>query len=292
MNGMNPFYSDKNICLRLRVSYENQERLKAHCHTSHLPLFSLKRDQFFNIRFEYKTFTCTYKEKKQTFSYSDVNKIETVADGLIIYLSDNRYISIAPENFEKHNSELYDIVTFLRKYNRKKFCELEEIVYPDEITERYKSEKEPIDKIAFELSDRDIARLWWYDYLIDERMLTLIIPVLIGFSVAILLQNPWLAILSTIVTVLIVIMSITILKYKDSFTQNHKGKLYALLYDDILVIRLRNTDLELEYHSMKRLKNLFGFWRMKSGNFFVLTLPKRIVEENTSFFDKLYKKIK
>ena len=65
-----------------------------------------------------------------------------------------------------------------------------------------------------------------------------------------------------------------------------------MLYDDLLVIRLRNTDLELEYHSMKRLKNLFGLWRMKSGNFFVLTLPQKIEEENPLFFKELSNKVK
>ena len=68
--------------------------------------------------------------------------------------------------------------------------------------------------------------------------------------------------------------------------------LYAFMYDKVLIIRLRNTDLELEYDSMKRKKSLLGLWRMKSGNFFVLTLPKRVEKENELFFKKLYEKIK
>ncbi len=44
----------------------------------------------------------------------------------------------------------------------------------------------------------------------------------------------------------------------------------------------------LDYSTMKRLKNAIGLWRMKSGNLFVLTLPKRIEKENASFFDALY----
>ena len=289
---MKLFYSDKDICLRIRVSYENQEKLKAQISALSSPLFALKRDHFFNIRFEYKSFTCTYQGKKKEFSYSDVEKIETVTEGLILYLSNGKYISIATENFEKHNSALYDTVTFLKRHNRRIFSEHEEIVYPDDTTERYKSEKEPIANISFELSEQEINRLWWYDYLIDEKMLTLIIPVVIGFLIAIFFQNIWLAILSVFVAILILILTVMQLKYKDGYIQNHQGRLHALLYDDLLVIRLRNTDLELEYHSMKHLKNLFGLWRMKSGNFFVLTLPKRIEEENPLFFKELSNKVK
>ena len=289
---MKLFYSDKDICLRIRVSYENQEKLQTQIPKSTSPLFTLKRDHFFNIRFEYKSFTCTYQGKKQEFSYGDVEKIETGTDGLILYLSNGKYISIATENFEKHNSELYDIAAFLKRHNRRIFSERAEIVYPDDTTERYKSEKEPTTKISFELSEREINRLWWYDYLIDERMLALIIPVIIGFIIAIFLQNIWIAILSGFVTILILILTVMQLKHKDGYIQNHQGRLHAFLYDDLLVIRLRNTDLELEYHSMNSLKNLFGLWRMKSGNFFVLTLPKRIKEENPLFFKELSNKVK
>ena len=289
---MKLFYSDKNICMRLRVSYENQERLKAHIDTSFAPLFALKRDQFFNIRFEYKTFTCTYQGKKQEFSYKDVKKIETITDGLIVYFNNGKYISIATENFEKHNSELYDIVAFLRRYNRRIFSEREEIAYPDDAEESYRSDTEALSKITFELSEKEINWLLWYDYLIDEKMLAFIIPIFVGLLVAVVLQNIWIAILAGFVLILTIILTIMFFEHKDSYIRNHQGLLYALLYDDILVIRLHNTDLELEYNTMKRLKNAMGLWRMKSGNFFVLTLPKRIAKEHSSFFDSLYQKIK
>ena len=287
---MNLFHSDKDICFRIRVSHENQEKLQAQILSSASPLFSLKRDHFYSIRLEYKSFACTYQGKKQEFSYRDVEKIETVTDGLIIYLSNGKYVSIATEAFEKHNSELYDIAVFLKKHNRKRFFEREKIVFPDDTSERYTSEKEPIAKISFELSGQEIAHLLWYEYLIDEKMLALIIPTMIGFFLAIVLQNVWIAILSGFVTILMLPLLSMHLKYKDSYIHNHQGRLYAFLYDDLLVVRLHTTDLELEYHSMTRLKNLFGLWRMKSGDFFVLTLPKRIVEENALFFDELYKK--
>ena len=289
---MKLFYSDKDICMRLRVSYDNQERLKLHIDQSFAPLFALKRDQFFNIRFEYKTFTCTYQGKKQEVSYEDIKKIETITDGLIVYFNNGKYISIATENFEKHNSELYDIVAFLKRYNRRLFTEREEIEYPDDAEGRYRSDKEPISKIAFELSEKEITRLLWYDYLIDEKMLAFILPIFVGLFVAVVLQNKWIAIWAGFVLILTVILTAMFLLHKDSYIRNHQGLLYALLYDDLLVIRLHNTDLELEYNTLKRLKNAMGLWRMKSGNFFVLTLPNRIEKENISFFDALYQKIK
>ena len=289
---MKLYYSDKDICMRFRVSCENQERLKTHIDQSFAPLFTLKCDQFFNIRFEYKTFTCTYQGKKQEFSYKDIKKIETVTDGLIIYLNDAKYVSIATESFEKHNSELYDVVAFLKRYNRRIFSERAEITYPDDAEGRYKSDKEPVSKITFELSEKEIARLLWYDYLIDEKMLVFIIPIFVGLLVAVILQNVWIAILAGFMLILTMNLTVMFLEHKDSYIRNHQGQLHALLYDDLLVIRLHNTDLELEYNTMKRLKNIFGLWRMKSGNFFVLTLPKRIEEQNASFFDTLYQKIK
>lgn len=288
---MNLFHSDKDICLRIRVSYENQEKLQAKTPISYHPLFLLKHDHSFNIKFEYKSFTCSYQGKKQVILYSDIEKIETVTDGLVIYFTNGKYISIATENFEKHNSVLYDIVVFLKRHNRRIFSEREEIVYPDDITERYNSEKEPIATISFELTKQEIARLLWYDYLIDEKMLTLIIPVIMGYLVAILLQNVWIAILSGLATILILFFTVMYIWHKDGYLQNHQGRLYALLYDDILVVHLRNTDLELEYHAMNRLKNLFGLWRMKSGNFFALTLPRRIEAENPLFFGELYNRV-
>ena len=131
----------------------------------------------------------------------------------------------------------------------------------------------------------------WYDYLIDEKMLALILPIFVGLFVAVVLQNIWIAILAGFVLILTVILTVMFLEHKDSYVRNHQGLLYALLYDDLLVICLHNTDLELEYNTMKRLKNAMGLWRMKSGNFFVLTLPKRVESENASFFDELYQKI-
>ena len=284
------FYNEKNIRIHLRVSYENQERLKARIDPSAAPLFPLKRNQFFNVRFEYKSFTLTYQGKKQEFAYSDIQKAETNADGLIIYLHHGKYVSIATENLEKHNSALYDAVVFLKKHNRRFFSEREKISYPEDAEGRYRTEKEPLTKISFSLSKQEIRRLLWYDYLIDEKMLCLILPIIVGFLASALFQNGWIAVLSGFTAILMLIVTAMYFKHKSGYKRNLQGLLYALLYDDFLVIRLHDTDLELEYEGMKRMKSLVGLWRMKSGDFFVLVLPKRIEEENTAFFDTLYKK--
>lgn len=286
------FYSDKDICIRLRVSDENQERLKDKVSKSFAPLFALKRNQFFNIRFEYKTFTCTYQGKKQEYTYKDIEKIETITDGLIIYLNNDKYISVATERFEKHNTELYDAVLFLKRYNRRIFCKIEEISYPDEDCDgRYKSDKEPISQIVFELSDNEINRLLWYEYF-GEKTLPLIVTVVLGMLTAIVMRDLWVAMPLVFLAIPILISTITFFGEKDGYIKNHRGMLYALIYDEVLVIRLNNADLELEYNTMKRLNNTMGLLRIKSGNFFVLTLPKRIENENPSFFDTLYQKIK
>lgn len=288
---MKLFHSDKDIRFCLCVSYENQERFKAHIDAAFSPLFPLKRDRCFHIKWEYQSFTCTYQGKKQRFPYNEIEKIETITDGLVVYLDNHKYIAIATEKSEKHNTELYDTVLFLKRHHRKIFSETAEISYPDDRDGRYKSSKEPLAKITFELSENEIARLLWYDYLIDERMLAFLLPIFVGLLAAVVLQNIWIAILPGFLLILTIALTVMFLAHKDNYVRNHRGRLFALLYDELLVIRLHETDLELEYRTMTRCKSIWGLWRMKSGDFFVLTLPQRIEKENASFFDVLYQKI-
>lgn len=290
---MRSYYSDKKVCFRIRVSFENMERMKPHIDTSYVPLFALKKDKYYSLRFEYKIFTCSHQGKKQEFSYNDIKRVETQADGLIIYLTNGAYLSISTEKSENHNTELYDIVKFLKKYCRKAFFEIEEISYPEDETSRYQAKEEPISKISFVLSDKEISKLLWYDYLIDERMLIFVVLTAISLLIAVIIKNiVFFAVFAVIITIPSVSPTVMFWRNTEGYVKNHRGELYALMYDDLLVIRLRDTDLELEYATMKRLKSFFGLWRMRSGDFFVLTLPKRIVMDNISFFDQLDKKVK
>ena len=64
------------------------------------------------------------------------------------------------------------------------------------------------------------------------------------------------------------------------------------MFDELLVVRLRYTDLELEYGSMKDKKSFMGLWRLQCSDFYTFVLPSRVVEENASFFDMLRAKIR
>ena len=88
------------------------------------------------------------------------------------------------------------------------------------------------------------------------------------------------------------ILTVMFLQEVDGYVKNHQGSLSALLFNNLLVVRLHNTDLDLEYRTMQPKIPFFGLWRMKSGKFFVLTFPIRLEEEHTLFFETLYKKIK
>ncbi len=288
---MGLFHSDKAICLRLRVSFENQRILCDHIDAPYAPLFQIKQNQFYNIRFEYKDFTCTFQSKKQKFTYEDIQKIATIHNGLIIYLNNNLYLSIATENYERHNSELLDVVMFLKRHCRGVFVETEEILFPENEDSRYKSNQEPISQISFELSDKEIRHLLWYDYLISEKMLIQFIAIVIGALVSILLKNLWLAILTCTTIVLTLVLTIMFIKEKDRYAKNFQGILYLMMYDKVLVVRLHYTDIDLEYNTMKKLKNKCGMWRIKSGDFFILALPKRLENESSSFFNELYSKM-
>lgn len=288
---MSLFHSRGSISLKIKISYENQDKMNRQALNSFLPLFNLKRDEIFSVCFENKLFTCTYKGKRESFSYKSILKAETNKDGIIIYLDNQRYISVATDKTEKHNSQLYDIVLFLKCRCRKAFLRGEEIQYPDLEDGRYKSCKEPVDKISFTLSHKELRRIIRYDYLIGEGTIARAIPIIIGASVSLLLQSIWLAILSAIVLVISVVLTVMYVKESKGFIKNHQGLLHAFLYDDLLVIRLSNTDLELEFEAMKRLKSIWGLLRIKSGDFFALTLPLRVEKENPAFFEALYSKI-
>lgn len=288
---MNYFVVNKNICMRIRVSCENQELMRKYADRSYTPLFELKGEQILALKFEYNSFTCTYNTKKQEFVYKDIKKIETHTDGIIIYLNNGTYLSIATERCEKHNSELYDIVVLLKRRCHRVFAKGDKIIYPDYDSGRYVTNKEAIAQIPFTLSEKEIKRDLWYDYLIQERMSIFTVVILIALISAVITQN--ILIMAGALPIIIIDIILTVLWAKDidGYIKNHQGQLYLFLYDEVLVVRLHSTDLELEYSTMKRKRDFFGLWRMKSGNFFVLTLPKRVVKENPLFFEELYRKV-
>ena len=160
---MGVYYNDKNVCFRIRVSFENQNIMKRHTKDAFSPLFQLKQNEYYSLKFKYKNFVCSYLKTKREFLYKDIQSVEMFEDGIILYLKEGLYISISVENSEKHNTELYDIATFLKRRCRRRFSVNTPIFYPEEdIDARYKSDKQPLLQISFSLTDRELKQLLWY----------------------------------------------------------------------------------------------------------------------------------
>lgn len=291
---MGVYYNDKNVCFRIRVSFENQNIMKRHTKDAFSPLFQLKQNEYYSLKFKYKNFVCSHLKTKREFLYKDIQSVEMFEDGIILYLKEGLYISISVENSEKHNTELYDIATFLKRRCRWRFPVNTPIFYPEEdIDSRYKSDKQPLLQISFSLTDRELKQLLWYDYLFSERMIVLIIAAIAFVLMAAVLWNVWLLVVAIGIAVFCVVLSkFSFFDMLDRYIKNHQGILQMLIFEDLLVVRLRHTDLELEYDSMRRKKTVFGLWRLKCSDFFTLILPNRIVNENSAFFEMLYSKIK
>lgn len=280
-------------CFRIRVSFENQNIMMRHIDVSYSPLFTLKRDQFYLLKFENKVFTCTCLKTKQRFVYKDIQKIETKEEGVVIYLNDNHYIAIAAEHTERHNTELYDIVIFLKHRCRFRFHGKTKISYPeDENEERYSSKKAPSMQMSYSLTDRELKWLVWYEFLFSDHNIIFIIGAVISILIAFLFRGAWLLVPIVAIVAFFVIFGKSLLEEIEGYTQNHQGLLQMLLYDSLLIVRLRSADLELKYCSMKEVQTFLGLWHLNCGPFFTLVLPARLVKENPEFFAALYAKMK
>ena len=291
---MGIYYNDKKVCFRIRVSFENQNIMKRHTNDAFPPLFQLKQNEYYSLKFTYKNFVCSHLKTKREFLYKEIQHVDMFEDGIILYLKEGLYISISVENSEKHNTELYDIVTFLKRRCRWSFSVNAPISYPEEdIDERYKSDKQPLWQISFSLTDRELHQLLWYDYLFHKRMIVFIIAAIVFLFRAAVLWDVWLLIAAVAIAVFCLVLSkYTFFDILDGYIKNHQGILQMLIFDELLVVRLRHTDLELEYDSMRHETSIFGLWRLKCSDFFTLILPNRIVNENSAFFDMLYAKMK
>ena len=291
---MGLYYNDKKMCFRICVSHENQNLMIKHTNDTFSPLFQLGQNEYFSLKFTHKTFSCSYLKKTQEFLYRDIQSVETYADGMILYLKEGFYIPIPVGNSEKHNTELYDIVTFLKRRCRWRFSVNAPFSYPEEETdERCQSDRQPLWETSFLLTDTELKQLLWYDYLFGEKMIVFIIVAAVFLLASIALWNILLLIAAGIFVVLCLLLSkFSFLDTLDGYIKNHQGILQMLIFEELLIVRLRHTDLELEYDSMKHIRSVFGLWRLKCGDFFTLVLPNRIVNENAAFFDMLYTKIK
>ena len=291
---MGLYYNDKKMCFRIRVSYENQNAMTKHINDAFSPLFQLKQNEYCSLKFTYKNFICSHLKTKRAFLYKDIQSVEVFEDGIVLYLKEALYISISVEDSEKHNTELYDVATFLKRRCRWRFSVNAPISYPEEdVDARYKFDKQPLWQVSFSLTDRELKRLLWYDYLFSERMIVFIIAAIVFLLMVAVLWNVWLLVVAIAITVFCLVLSkFSFFDSLDGYIKNHQGILQMLIFDELLVVRLRHTDLELEYDSMRRKQSVFGLWRLKCSDFFTFVLPIRIVDENRAFFDMLYEKIK
>ena len=172
---MGIYYNDKKVCFRIRVSFENQNIMKRHTKDAFPPLFPLKQNEYYSLKFTYKNFVCSHLKTRREFLYKEIQHVEMFEDGIILYLKEGLYISISVENSEKHNTELYDIVTLLKRRCRWRFSVHAPISYPEEdLDGRYQSNKQPLWQISFSLTDRELHQLLWYDYLFHKRMIVFI----------------------------------------------------------------------------------------------------------------------
>ena len=256
---MGIYYNDKNVCFRIRVSFENQNIMKRHTKDTFSPLFQLKQNEYYSLKFTYKNFVCSHLKTKREFLYKDIQSVEMFEDGIILCLKEGLYISISVENSEKHNTELYDIVTFLKRRCRWRFSVNAPISYPEEdIDERYKSDKQPLWQISFSFTDRELKQLLWYDYLFSERMIVFIIAAIAFVLMAAVLWNVWLLFVAGFFAILCFALSkFSFFDTLDGYIKNHQGILQMLIFEDLLVVRLRHTDLELEYDSMRLTNRYF-----------------------------------
>ena len=71
---MGVYYNDKNVCFRTRVSFENQNIMKRHTKDAFSPLFQLKQNEYYSLKFKYKNFVCSHLKTKRE-SYTKIFKV-------------------------------------------------------------------------------------------------------------------------------------------------------------------------------------------------------------------------
>ena len=289
---MGLFYRREEECFRIRVSFENQNVMMKHIDASLSPLFTLKRDQYYTLKLAKKSFTCTCSKTKQQFDYKDIQKVKTIAEGVVIYLTDDRYIAIAAEHTERHNTELYDIVTVLKSRCRFRFHGKTKISYPEnETDERYSSKKPPLMHLSFSLTDGELKWLVWYEFLFGQKVIIILLVFAVPLLVEVITGGDWIWIPIAVLAALFLFFGWILYKMNKGFIENHQGLLQMLLYDSLMVVRLHSADLELKYRSMKDAQTFWGLWHLNCCPFFTLVLPARLVKENPEFFSELYAKM-
>lgn len=250
-------------------------------------LFPLKADGFYAVRLLEDGILCRTEKQEITLSYGDVERAETLCEGVVLYLTDGRVLLLAFGEQEKYNIILCDAAYFLSKKLGKRFVRTEALAPPDteEEEERYQAKDAPYAEIAFTLEERELLRLVRYDYLIEERLWLPLLGVLV-FGTA-CLGTLWALLPTAFFLGVFLYYSYDFFRGCTGYLENHRGELLMRLYEKELVVCLRHTDLVLPYREAKEKRPLFGLWRRGFGKFFTLALPMRVVGENADFFKRL-----
>ena len=69
---MGLFYNDKNACFRIRVSFGNQNSMIRHVNGTFSPLFQLKQNEYYTLKFTYENFVCSHLKTRRGFLYKDI----------------------------------------------------------------------------------------------------------------------------------------------------------------------------------------------------------------------------
>lgn len=249
-------------------------------------LFPLKADGFYTVRLSKEGILCRTERQEITLSYGDIERAETLREGVVLYLADGRALLLAFGGQEKYNIILCDAATFLRKKLGKRFIRTEALAPPDtEEEERYQAKESPHAEIAFALDEKELLRLARYDYWIEEKHLIPLLGVLV-FGVT-CLGTLWALIPTFFFLGAFLYSSYDFLMGLTGYLENHRGELLMRLYEEELVVCLKHTDLVFPYREAKEKRPLFGLWRRGVGSFFTFALPMRVVRENADFFKRL-----
>ncbi len=283
--------SHKESVFRISVTYEDAQTLMSEVDASYQPLFEFSQNV--SVHFQIRGKQILFKHGKITVEkqFRDIKKTVVLGRGIVLYFKDGTYIPFAVGNDEKHNTTLFDIMLLLKRRCPFRCSIKEKLQYPEyeNCGDRYKTEEEPFAKISFVLTDAEINSLIMYERLIEDN-LWLYLALSIAFIVlSFILSNSWLLIPAAIFTAMFAVMYFSSNSEYENYRQNHQGSLSMLLYSDVVVIRLRLLDIDIEYKKIRKPHKFLCFWILPAGDFYKMVLPIRIVKDNKEFFDLLLK---
>lgn len=283
--------SRKESSFRISVSYEDVQRFICAVDASYQPLFDFSQNVSVYFQIRGKQIVLRHGKTTVEKQYRDIRKAVVLGIGMVLYFKDGTYIPFAVRNEEKHNTTLFDIMLILRRRCLFRCRIKEKLQYPEyeNCGDRYKTEEEPFVAISFTLADIEIDSLIMYERLITDKLLVYLLLAVIFLTLSVLLGNYWLLVVVIIFAPIFAVMYFSSIGEYENYRKNHQGRLSMLLYSDVVVIRLRYMDIDIEYKEIRKPHKLLCLWVLPAGDFYKMALPIRIVKDNKEFFDLLLK---